>query len=136
MDGVRALVTYGAAAVPRSPVTPEPHGKTGPPRPSGTCIHGDTSISALACRTLLSNDLRQDGWGTISQIHVASTRPGMSGDGPGSLALSIRPGHDPRLCSRVERAVPTAFPEPGAGSPVGPAARTRLQQREARSDRD
>jgi hypothetical protein len=72
MDGVRALVTYGAAAVPRSPVTPEPHGKTGPPRPSGTCIHGDTSISALACRTLLSNDLRQDGRGTISQIHVAS----------------------------------------------------------------
>jgi len=72
MDGVRALVTYGAAAMPRSPVTPEPHGKTGPPRPSGTCIHGDTSISALACRTLLSHDLSQDGCGTCD---IASHRP-------------------------------------------------------------
>jgi hypothetical protein len=32
------------------------------------------------------------------------------------------------LLFRVERAAPTAFPEPGAGSPVGPAARTRKRE--------
>jgi hypothetical protein len=41
------------------------------------------------------------------------------------LVLFIRSGQAARLCKRVGGAVPTAFAEPEAGSPVAPAARTR-----------
>jgi hypothetical protein len=45
------------------------------------------------------------------------------------LLLSTPSARPTRWWFRVERAVPTAFPEPGAGSPVGPAARTRERKR-------
>jgi hypothetical protein len=55
---------------------------------------------------------------------------------PGAcLLLLIRSGKPARLCKRVERAAATAFPEPGADSPVGPAARTRTHKRAGHPER-
>jgi hypothetical protein len=59
-----------------------------------------------------------------------------------ALPMVLGGAHSPRRSGsprssrfrlRVERVVPTAFPEPGAGSPVGPAARTRRRKGAARS---